>query len=95
MITSQESYQVQLDARTLYEGACSLLYGNNDTWVTEFVFALSNDGSQFTGNHSVYVYQSQCQIFNNDTGNIYFTLQVLICVYVFRGDFILNFYIVN
>ncbi|XP_056017049.1 von Willebrand factor D and EGF domain-containing protein-like [Ostrea edulis] len=72
---SEESYTVDLEERTLFEGYCRLEYSQTNTWSTTFQFKISNDGTQFSEIYSVYVYQSQCQIFNNDTGSVYFTLQ--------------------
>lgn len=69
-------YNTKLEERTLFEGYCSLEYGSGDSWITAFQFNISNDGTQFTDSHTVYIYQSACQTFNNDSGNVYFTLQV-------------------
>ncbi|XP_048767376.2 uncharacterized protein LOC125674294 [Ostrea edulis] len=74
-ISSQESYTVSLEERTLYEGYCRLDYSLTNTWSTTFEFKISNDGTQFSEMYYVCVYQSECQIFNNDTGSVYFTLQ--------------------
>lgn len=69
-------YNTKLEERTLFEGYCSLEYGSGDSWITAFQFNISNDCTQFTDSHTVYIYQSACQTFNNDSGNVYFTLQV-------------------
>lgn len=72
-------YNTKLEERTLFEGYCSLEYGSGDSWITAFQFNISNDGTQFTDSHTVYIYQSACQTFNNDSGNVYFTLQNGFC----------------
>lgn len=70
------SYDTKLEERTMFEGYCSLEYGSGNSWITSFQFNLSNDGTQFTDSHTVYIYQSACQTFNNESGSVYFTLQV-------------------
>lgn len=75
-MTSVTSYRVKLEERTLFEGYCGLEYGLERSWITTFQFNLSNDGTQFTNSYTVYIYQSECQIFNNVSGKINFTLQV-------------------
>lgn len=75
-MTLVKQYNTKLEERTLYEGYCNLEYGSGDSWITAFQFNLSNDGTQFTDSHTVYIYQSACQTFNNESGNVYFTLQV-------------------
>lgn len=47
-VTSQTSYTVELQERTLYEGFCSLEYGPESSFYTTFYFNLSNDGTQFS-----------------------------------------------
>lgn len=69
-------YVVSLEERTLFEGFCSLEYEQVNHWVTEFSFNISNDGSRFTENFYVYTYQSLCQEYRNDTGNITFIFKV-------------------
>lgn len=69
-------YVVNLEERTLFEGFCSLDYEQDSHWVTEFSFNISNDGSRFTENFHVYTYQSYCQEYRNDTGNITFVFKV-------------------
>ena len=69
-------YNVPLEERTLFEGYCNLQYGQETSWITKFNFNLSNHGMQYSNTYSVYVYQSNCQIFQNDTGTIRFDLQV-------------------
>ena len=81
-VVSVSSYTVHLKERTLFEGYCSLQYAATSPWITEFQFRLSNDGTHYTKSYNVYVYQSQCQTFYNETGNISFNLQVI------RTDFI-------
>ena len=73
---SATSYSVNLEERTLFEGYCSLQYGPATSWITAFRFNISNDGTQYSENYTVYVYQSQCQTFQNDSGVINFSLQV-------------------
>lgn len=75
-MTLVKQYNTKLEERTLYEGYCNLEYGSGDSWITAFQFNLSNDGTQFTDSHTVYIYQSACQTFNNESGDVYFTLQV-------------------
>ena len=75
-VMSTTSYHVRLEERTLFEGYCSLQYGPESSWITRFQFSLSNDGNRYSENYSVYVYDSNCQTFHNDSGDIYFTLQV-------------------
>ena len=75
-VMSTTSYHVRLEERTLFEGYCSLQYGPESSWITRFQFSLSNDGNHYSENYSVYVYDSNCQTFHNDSGDIYFTLQV-------------------
>nr|XP_022293366.1 von Willebrand factor D and EGF domain-containing protein-like [Crassostrea virginica] len=74
-VMSATSYSVNLEERTLFEGYCSLQYGPATSWITAFRFNLSNDGTQYSENYTVYVYQSQCQTFQNDSGAINFSLQ--------------------
>lgn len=73
---SVKEYDVSLQERTLVEGFCPLEYSSNNHWVTEFTFNISNDGSRFTENFHVYTYQSLCQEYQNDTGNITFVFKV-------------------
>lgn len=80
-------YVVSLEERTLFEGFCSLEYEQVNHWVTEFSFNISNDGSRFTENFYVYTYQSLCQEYRNDTGNITFIFKVK----AFRHSFKFNF----
>ena len=74
---STTDYEVTLQERTLFEGYCLLEYSSDDHWVTEFTFNVSNDGSRFTENFNVYTYQSLCQEYQNNTGNITFVFKVL------------------
>ena len=73
---STTHYEADLQERTLFEGFCPLEYSNDEHWVTEFTFNISNDGSRFTENYNVYTYQSLCQIYQNNTGNITFLFKV-------------------
>ena len=73
-------YQVNLQERTLFEGYCPLEYSSDDHWVTEFTFNVSNDGSRYTENFHVYTYQSLCQEYQNNTGNITFLFKVYFLV---------------
>lgn len=73
------NYVIGLEERTLFEGYCPLEYDTSNNWVTEFSFNISNDGSRFTENFQVYTYQSFCQEFRNDTGNITFVFKVNGC----------------
>ena len=75
-VLSTTSYNVRLAERTLFEGYCSLQYGLESSWITKFQFSLSNDGNHYSENYYVYVYNSKCQTFHNDSGDIYFTIQV-------------------
>nr|XP_022289580.1 von Willebrand factor D and EGF domain-containing protein-like isoform X2 [Crassostrea virginica] len=72
-------YNVPLEERTLFEGYCSLQYNQETSWITRFNFNISNHDMQYSNTYSVYVYQSNCQIFQNDTGNIHFDLQTGYC----------------
>nr|XP_034320141.1 uncharacterized protein LOC117687527 isoform X50 [Crassostrea gigas] len=72
---SEVDYVVGLEERTLFEGFCPLEYDTTNHWVTEFSFNISNDGSRFTENFQVYTYQSLCQEYRNDTGNITFVFK--------------------
>nr|XP_022317659.1 von Willebrand factor D and EGF domain-containing protein-like [Crassostrea virginica] len=74
-VMSTTSYHVRLEERTLFEGYCSLQFGPESSWITRFQFSLSNDGNRYSENYSVYVYDSNCQTFHNDSGDIYCTLQ--------------------
>lgn len=76
---SIDDYVVGLEERTLFEGFCPLEYDSSNHWVTEFSFNISNDGSRFTENFQVYTYQSLCQEYQNDTGNITFVFKVSAC----------------
>nr|XP_022287793.1 von Willebrand factor D and EGF domain-containing protein-like isoform X2 [Crassostrea virginica]XP_022287794.1 von Willebrand factor D and EGF domain-containing protein-like isoform X2 [Crassostrea virginica] len=76
---STEFYTVQLEERTLFEGYVSLQYGQENTWITTFRFNMSNDDTQFSEMYTVHVYQSKCQTFNNESGDVSFTLQSGYC----------------
>ncbi|XP_062578161.1 LOW QUALITY PROTEIN: uncharacterized protein LOC134240066 [Saccostrea cucullata] len=71
-VLSEINYESSLQERTLFEGYCPLDYNTDEHWVSEFRFNVSNDGSRYTENYSVYTYQSLCQELKNDTGNITF-----------------------
>lgn len=62
--------------KTLFEASCALVFNESESWFSKFVFSLTNDGEQFSTEHTVYVYQSKCQIFKNESGAISFSLQV-------------------
>lgn len=90
---STTSYNVRLEENTLYEGSCSLQYGPKTSWITMFHFNLSNDATQVSETYRVYVYQSECQTFHNNSGIISFTLQVSKFesnLNVFRSIFVMN-----
>lgn len=70
------TYQVELREKTLFESSCSLMYEKSDSWFSKFVLKLTNDGVQFTEEYTMFVYQSECQIFKNESGNINISLQV-------------------
>nr|XP_022339990.1 von Willebrand factor D and EGF domain-containing protein-like isoform X1 [Crassostrea virginica]XP_022339999.1 von Willebrand factor D and EGF domain-containing protein-like isoform X1 [Crassostrea virginica] len=76
---SSASYTVQLEERTLFEGYVSLQYSQENAWITTFKFNMSNDDTQFSEMYTVYVYQSKCQTFNNNSGDVSFTLQSGFC----------------
>nr|XP_022290011.1 von Willebrand factor D and EGF domain-containing protein-like [Crassostrea virginica] len=76
---STSSYTVKLEERTLSEGYVNLRYGTDKSWITTFHFNMSNDDMRFSELYTVYVYQSKCQTFNNNSGEISFTLQSGYC----------------
>lgn len=76
MSSYQEMYQAKLMEKTLFEASCALVFNESESWFSKFLFSLTNDGGQFTDEHTVYVYQSECQIFKNESGAITFSLQV-------------------
>ena len=78
------NYSIEFEERTMFEGYCTLYYGSYSPWITRFLFSLSNDGTQFSESYSVYVYQSVCQTFQNDSGDIHFTLQVCATLTMFE-----------
>nr|XP_022290347.1 uncharacterized protein LOC111101985 [Crassostrea virginica] len=78
-VMSTTSYTVRLEESTLYEGYCSLQYNSDTSWITLFHFRLSKDATQFSETYTVYVYQSECQTFHNNSGVITFTLQSGYC----------------
>ena len=73
---STAEYHSYLEERTLFEGYCPLEYSSDDHWVTEFTFNISNDGRRYTENFNVYTYQSLCQEYQNNSGNIAFLFKV-------------------
>lgn len=73
------TYQVELREKTLFESSCSLMYEKSDSWFSKFVLKLTNDGVQFTEEYTMFVYQSECQIFKNESGNINISLQESYC----------------
>lgn len=76
MSSYEEMYQAKLMEKTLFEASCALVFNDSESWFSKFLFRLTNDGEQFTEEHTVYVYQSKCQIFKNESGTITFSLQV-------------------
>ena len=84
---STSSYTVKLEERTLSEGYVNLRYGTDKSWITTFHFNMSNDDMRFSELYTVYVYQSKCQTFNNNSGEISFTLQVDQCFTVKNVNF--------
>lgn len=79
MSSYEEMYQVKLMEKTLFEASCALVFNESESWFSKFVFSLTNDGEQFSTEHTVYVYQSKCQIFKNESGAISFSLQQNYC----------------
>ena len=77
---SRAEYHSYLEERTLFEGYCPLEYSSDDHWVTEFTFNISNDGRRYTENFNVYTYQSLCQAYQNNSGNITFLFKVKLFV---------------
>ena len=80
-VISTTSYTTFLEERTLFEGFCSLQHGADTPWITKFTFNLSNDDNYYSENFTVFVYNSPCQTIHNDSGNVYFTLQVCLWFY--------------
>ncbi|XP_056007282.1 uncharacterized protein LOC125666050 [Ostrea edulis] len=74
-LVSQAYLQKSLQPRTLFEGYCSLSYTAEPSWVTEFTFNVTNDGSRFTDSYNVYTYQSLCQEYQNTSGNVSFAMK--------------------
>lgn len=72
----QEQMQLPLEERTLFEGYCPLPVNRSGTWTTEIKFNISNDGARFTDTYNVFIYQSQCQEYHYESGNVFFTLKV-------------------
>lgn len=79
MSSYEEMYQAKLMEKTLFEASCALVFNDSESWFSKFLFRLTNDGEQFTEEHTVYVYQSKCQIFKNESGTITFSLQENYC----------------
>ncbi|XP_061185215.1 uncharacterized protein LOC133193273 [Saccostrea echinata] len=71
--------QMNLQERTLFEGFCPLPYDTSGIWMTEIKFNISNDGVRFTDTYQVIIYQSHCQEYHNESGNVYFTLKDNYC----------------
>lgn len=76
-LVSQAYLQNSLQPRTLFEGYCSLSYTAEPSWVTEFTFNVTNDGSRFTDSYNVHTYQSLCQEYQNTSGNVSFAMKVV------------------
>ncbi|XP_062587324.1 von Willebrand factor D and EGF domain-containing protein-like [Saccostrea cucullata] len=74
-----EERQMNLQERTLFEGFCPLPYDTTDIWTTEVKFNISNDGVRYTDTYNVIIYQSHCQEYHNESGNVYFTLKDDFC----------------
>ncbi|XP_062603868.1 von Willebrand factor D and EGF domain-containing protein-like [Saccostrea cucullata] len=74
-----ESYQIGLQERTLFEGFCPLQYSSLRPWVTFFQFNISNDDKSFTKTFNVYTFQSLCQEYQNNSGDIYYTFKDGFC----------------
>jgi hypothetical protein len=72
----EEQIQLPLEERTLFEGYCPLPVNRSGVWTSEVKFNISNDGVRFTDTYSVFIYQSQCQEYNNESGKVFFTLKV-------------------
>lgn len=72
----EEQIQLPVEEKTLFEGYCPLLFNISGTWTTEIKFNISNDGFQFTDTYNVIIYQSQCQEYHNQSGEVFFTLKV-------------------
>ncbi|XP_061185199.1 uncharacterized protein LOC133193258 [Saccostrea echinata] len=68
-----------LQERTLFEGFCPLPYDTSGIWTTEIKFNISNDGVRFTDTYQVIIYQSHCQEYHNESGNVYFILKEHFC----------------
>lgn len=75
-IFTNEAIKISLHEITLFEASCALIYETSESWFTEFVFNVTNDGEKFTEKHSVYIYQSQCQTLTNESGIVRVLLQV-------------------
>ena len=88
---STAEYHSYLEERTLFEGYCPLEYSNDDHWVTEFTFNISNDGRRYTDNFNVYTYQSLCQEYKNNSGNITFLFKVSLFVLGENNKFMIAF----
>ncbi|XP_062608231.1 mucin-3B-like [Saccostrea cucullata] len=68
-----------LQERTLFEGFCPLSFDTNGIWTTEIKFNISNDGKRYSDTYEFIVYQSLCQEYHNESGNVYFTLKENFC----------------
>ncbi|XP_062579358.1 von Willebrand factor D and EGF domain-containing protein-like [Saccostrea cucullata] len=75
----REERQMNLQERTLFEGFCPLPYDTTDIWTTEIKFNISNDGVRYTDTYNVIIFQSHCQEYHNESGNVYFTLKDNFC----------------
>ncbi|XP_061190172.1 von Willebrand factor D and EGF domain-containing protein-like [Saccostrea echinata] len=76
---TEEHKQVQLQERTLFEGFCPHSVNSSGLWITEITFNISNDGLRFTDTYEIYIYQSECQEYHNESGNVFFTLKENFC----------------
>ncbi|XP_056003375.1 uncharacterized protein LOC125657435 isoform X3 [Ostrea edulis] len=75
----EEQMQLPLEERTLFEGYCPLPVNTSGTWTTEIKFNISNDGVRFTETYNVIIYQSQCQEYHNQSGDVFFTVKDAFC----------------
>ncbi|XP_062570171.1 von Willebrand factor D and EGF domain-containing protein-like [Saccostrea cucullata] len=76
---TEDHRQVPLEERTLFEGFCPHSVNSSGLWITEITFNISNDGLRFTDTYQIYLYQSQCQEFHNESGSVFFALKENFC----------------
>ncbi|XP_061170968.1 von Willebrand factor D and EGF domain-containing protein-like [Saccostrea echinata] len=75
----RESTKNTLKERTLFEGYCPIPFNTTGIWTTEINFKISNDKLRFTDTYQIFIYQSTCQEYHNDSGNVFFTLKSAFC----------------